>query len=171
MNSCCCGACLKTSLCVLLIQVFYACCSQYCALFPSVEFSLGHLLFYLYSKTQSNTTGNTSQGLNHVFAYAIFSNSSRILWYQNDPMAETQILWKLNVQKIETPAGLHLHPHLPIHTLFSWTFHGFPGTNIVPSISPSTNTASFNLVAVEVPFLRPLLFTCHITVQELGRRL
>ena len=119
--------------------------------------------------TQSNATGSTSQGLNHVLAYVIFSKSSRKHWYQNDLMAETQMLWKLIMQKRQTHAGLHLHPLLPIHTLFSWAFHGFPGINIVPSTSPSTNTASFNLVAVEIPLLRPLVFTCHIIVQELGR--
>lgn len=35
--------CLRTSLYILLIQVLYACCSHYCALFLSVEFLLGHL--------------------------------------------------------------------------------------------------------------------------------
>lgn len=44
MNCCCWGASLKTSLRVLLIQAFYACCSHYYSLvFPSVEISLGHL--------------------------------------------------------------------------------------------------------------------------------
>lgn len=83
-------------------------------------------------------------------------------------MAETQMLWKLVMQKKQTHAGPHLDPLL-IHTLFSWAFHGFPGINIAPSTSPSPSTASFNLVAVEIPLFRPLVFTCHIIVQELGR--
>lgn len=58
-----------------------------------------------------------------------------------------------------------------IHTLFSWAFHGLSGINIFPSTSLSTNTASFNLVAVDIPLLRPVVFICRITVQELGGNL
>lgn len=82
-------------------------------------------------------------------------------------MAQTQMLWKLIMQKRQTHAGLHLHPLLPLHTL-SWAFHGFTGINIVPRTSPSINTASFNSVVVEIPLLRPLVFIYPITVQELG---
>ena len=76
------------------------------------------------------------------------------------------MLWKLITQKRQTHADLNLRPPLPIHTLFSWAFHGFPGINIIPSTSPSNNIASLNLVAVEISLLRPLVFTCPITIQD-----
>lgn len=49
------------------------------------------LSFYLHLNTQSNTTGSTSLGLNHILVY-VFSNSSRKHRYQNDAMAQTQLL-------------------------------------------------------------------------------
>lgn len=54
-----------------------------------------------------------------------------------------------------------------IHTLFSWAFHGLSGVNIVPSTSLSTNIPPLNLLAVEIPLLRPVVLICLIIVQDL----